>query len=136
MSLKGKIVFELGRLNSLLYMKYVNHIFGVTEGRVEFAIKQYFAPKEKTSFLPMGVDSDNLALEKRADIRKEICDEIGIAYDTFIILSGGKLDAQKRILELISAYKMFSQNKSTILVLFGSVDVDIKEEFFEQIKDA
>ena len=80
----------------------------------------------------MGADDEKINFEKRGLIIQKIRLKYGISNDDFLIVSGGKLEENKRILELMEA----CQNLPTVkLLLFGSVDKKIEKRFNQLLKD-
>ena len=136
LSIRGKILYRLNQMNSRLFMPYIDKVYGVTEGRCEFAKKVYGAPEDKTELLLMGVDDEKVRRDHRTEIRNQICQLAGFdAESDFIIVSGGKLDDKKGVLELIDAFiqtKEEMKASSIKLLLFGSVADDIKQEFLKK----
>ena len=135
MTLKGKLVHDIQRVNTRLMLRYADGIFGVTEGRTQYAIDVYGANTSKTNTLFMGVDDRLVEYEKRTVFRKRIADKLKLSDDTFWIVSGGKLDKDKAILELMDAYEHLRDKKRIKLILFGSVSDDIEADFRKRIDD-
>lgn len=104
----------------------VNRIYGVTPWRKTYAEEVFGAPKEKTDVLVMGADDDAIPFSNRDKIRERIRKEHRVADHELLIVSGGKLSGNKNIIALMKAV---SGLQNVRLVLFGSVQEDIKEEF-------
>lgn len=99
-------------------IRYVDKVYGVTPSRREYAVDFFKVPREKTDVLVMGADDDQIDFSKRTAIRSEIRKKYGIAESSFLIVSGGKLELNKGINDLIGVVK---QIKNTKLLLFGSI---------------
>lgn len=136
MSLKGKFIYQMYRLNARFFAQYVDKAYGVTNGRVDYLHKVYGIPADKTDILLMGVDADEIQYDKRQEYRKLLQEKYGIDPNDFIIVMGGKLDSNKKVLELIEAFLELSEFKDLKLVIFGSVAKDIKEIFYEKINNS
>ena len=138
LSIKGKILYRLNQFNSRMYMPYIDKVYGVTEGRCEFAKKVYGAPTDKTELLLMGVEDEKVRIHQRIEIRKQICQLAGFdAENDFIIISGGKMDQAKGVLELLDAFKAIKEKMKAYnikLLLFGSVADSIRQDFFNKTK--
>jgi len=101
--------------------------WGVTPARCEYLKSVYHYPDSKVKLLVMGGDDDFIHLNKRDDIRAKICKDYNLSSSTFLITTGGKLNKEKRVLELIKACSTIK--KDMALLVFGSLAADIKEEF-------
>lgn len=138
LSMKGKIMYRLNQMNSRLFMSYVDKVYGVTEGRCEFAKKVYGAPEDKTELLLMGVEDEKVRRNQRREIRKQICQLSRFdAENDFIIVSGGKLDYAKGVIELLDAFTIIKEKakvENVKLLLFGSIADSIRQEFLKKTK--
>lgn len=102
--------------------------YGVLPARVDFLHDLYGINKKKIELLVMGVDDDVAesvtARESIAKTRRKY----GITEDDFLLVSGGKIDRAKcQTLDLMKAVKQIEGNIK--LIVFGSVEEDLKEEF-------
>lgn len=107
-------------------IEYVEKVYGVTPCRQKFAIDYYGIPSEKTDLLIMGADDDKIDLRNKSNIRKRIRKEFNIADDEFVIVTGGKIDNKKNILQLMKAVQNLDKVK---LIIFGNLKDDVKNEF-------
>lgn len=107
--------------------------WGVTPARCDYLKRVYHYPDSKVKLLVMGGDDDLIHLDKRTEIREKICEEYNVRPTSFIISSGGKITKDKKIMELIKACAGI--DKDVVLLLFGSVSQDIKEEFESLVKN-
>lgn len=110
-------------------IKYVSRYYGVTPWRREFLIKRFKIPKEKTDVLIMGADLENIDFSKRKAYRKKLEKEYFLK-DQFIIITGGKIDKNKNIINLMDAVKKIKDVK---LLIFGTISDDYKDEFESNI---
>ncbi len=117
----------LHRLNWKRRIRHVDKVYGTTSWRVTYAHEHYGIPYEKLDVLIMGVDADRLPSDK-AGARSRLRAELSIPQQTFVWITGGKLDGQKHILE---AMRAFSQIKTAdaIFLVFGSVSEEIRRDF-------
>ena len=101
--------------------------WGVTPARCDYLKNVYHYPESKVKLLVMGGDDDFIHLDKKSEIKEAICNEFNISPSSFLISTGGKISKDKKILELIKACAGI--DKDIILLIFGSISNDIKEEF-------
>jgi glycosyltransferase involved in cell wall biosynthesis len=66
----------------------------------------------------MGGDDDKIPFERKEELRREICGELHINQDDFIIITGGKIDQTKNIHLLMQAVNELD-NKKIKLIVFG-----------------
>lgn len=121
-------------LHRIIYRMYVHHTiphtqkyYGTLPARVDFYVNYYGTPKEKTDFLPMGINDMEIDFGKRDIVRKQLREKWGIAPDDFVIVTGGKIDERKNIHILLEALSNIKSAKVKLL-LFGSVTDNVKEQ--------
>lgn len=100
------------------WINYVNKVYGTTSWRVTYAREHYKIPKEKTDELLMGVDVDSMT-GKKADIRLEKRQELGIPQNAFVFISGGKINEHKMMVETLREFNKL--NESCYFILFGAI---------------
>lgn len=111
--------------------KYAEYFYGTLPARVDFFTEVYGTEKSKTKLLVMGADDEYVQKAKDANIRKIIRKKYNIKDSDFLIVTGGKIDNEKRqTLELMKAVNTFKESNIKLLV-FGSIIEDIKDEFNE-----
>lgn len=131
-SFKERLYYRCLRLFRKFVLKNIDQVFGVLDCRTEYAINKLQANAKNCSVLYMGADDELIKIDQRESIRHKICEDNKIDNNSFLIVSGGKLDRNKHVLELISAFKKLTRI-DTVLLLFGSVEKDIENDFFEAI---
>lgn len=108
---------------------YTTKFYGVLPARVDFLIENYHLPKEKCELLIMGVDDEVVEMVQKESSREEIREKLNVKPEDFLIVTGGKIDANKsQTLLLMKAVKKVA-DLNVKLVVFGSVDSNIEEEF-------
>lgn len=112
--------------------KYVAKVYGVTPWRAEYAQKFFGVPANMTDVLIMGADDEKINFTRREEIRTSIRNQHGITDNDFLIVTGAKIDARKKIHLLMEAV---NQMEGVKLLVFGNVLDDIKEEFEKQLSD-
>ncbi|MBR4050020.1 MAG: glycosyltransferase [Clostridia bacterium] len=105
---------------------YISKVYGVTPWRKDYAENYFKVPKTKTDVLIMGADDEHIDFENQEVIRNTIRRKFGIGSDDFLIVTGGKIDKDKKIHFLMQACKTIDKVK---LLVFGNVKDDFKEEF-------
>ena len=150
---KVKIVFDshTDEINSLhhwltrLYSKLIikcfivpklipiaERFYGTTPIRNKFLIEHYGIPAKKVKLLRMGADDEEMHIEQKDTIRKEIRKQFGIASDDFLVVTGGKIDPLKNIHVLAEAVAK-SDNKHIKILIFGSIQEELAD-FFKSIE--
>lgn len=102
-------------------------IWGVTPARKTFLEEFYHVAPEKTGLLVMGADDSNIDYSKRSFYRQKTRKRLLIPENEFLIISGGKMVKRKNIDHLINAFIQLNI-PNTRLLLFGSIDDEIKDE--------
>lgn len=116
------------RLRWKQWIRYVDKVYGVTSWRTRFAHEVYGIPSNKLDVLVLGIDDQYINLCGDTRNRVTIRERYGISKDAFLFCSGGKLDATKSILEMMRAFHQM-QGDNLQYLIFGSVSVDIEQEF-------
>lgn len=123
---KQKVARAYYRAVNRRSIPYVSRVYGVTPWRKTYAEDYFRIPSSKTDVLIMGADDEKIDFAHRDEIRSRIRSEYNIADDEFLLVSGGKIDKQKRIHLLMEAVM---QMPNTRLLIFGKVGDDIKDTF-------
>lgn len=112
-----------------LQVKYlsnkVNYFIGVSPLRCQYLHNVFRVPQYKIRFLPIGCDTEQAALV--GESREELKKQFDIGFQSFVIVSGGKLDRSKGTLTLIdSCNKLRHKGEDIDLVLFGKIDEEVR----------
>ena len=107
-------------------ISYISKVYGVTPWRKKYAEEYFRIPREKTDVLIMGADDEKIDFQNRSSIRETIRNSYGISPQDFLIVTGGKIDKNKKIHILMNAV---AQMKNVKLLIFGQVADDIRKEF-------
>lgn len=129
-------------LHKQIWMRCAQHIepyttkfFGVLPARVDFLKEMYKLPEEKIELLLMGADDDQVERTVAKDSRSKIRNKYNIEEDTFLIVTGGKIDeAKKQTIDLMMAVKNIREYKIKLLI-FGSITTDLKEQVLQLVDD-
>lgn len=127
-SVKYKVFrFIIRYLNKKMF-PYYEKIFYLAPSSMEYAIKHYKVPIKKLELLPLGCDMDLVDVQNKEIIREKIRHDYNINENDIILCHGGKININKRTLELIKAFILLSkENKKIKLLIFGSLSDDCKE---------
>lgn len=109
-------------------------VWGVTPWRVEYLKDVYGIPADKVGLLVMGGDEETIQWEERDTIRRNIRQRQNIPEDTFLVISGGKIDKAKNTHHLIEAVQQLSTTHNIQLLLFGKAERDM-EEYLASVTD-
>ena len=117
--------------------RYINHkmqkiyhmVYGVTPGRVNYAHDVFGIDQSKIELLVMGADDEFIDFNDKQTVKACFREKWNIPKDSFVITAGGRIDKDKKILELTEAFKRLNSDNA-ILVIYGNVTEDFKESFF------
>lgn len=108
---------------------YTTKFYGVLPARVDFLKNIYKLPPEKCELLVMGADDELIEKYSDKDTRKKERENLKLYKDDFVIVTGGKIDKAKlQTLLLMEAVKSI-ENQKIKLLIFGSVEEEIKTKF-------
>ncbi len=104
-------------------------LYGVLPARVDFMVNVYGIPREKCELLVMGADDEEVEKANHPENIKNFRKKYHIAGDDFLVMTGGKIDAFKRQTLLLMEVVRKIENPHVKLIIFGSVEPDLKEKF-------
>lgn len=114
---------------------YTERFYGVLPARMDFLIDVYELPREKVDLLVMGADDEIVMQVQQSNNRKDLRDKLNIQDDEFLIITGGKIDHNKKeVFNLMKAINNIISNKVKLIV-FGSVIPEYKNEFSSLISE-
>lgn len=116
------------RLLNKKMQKHYEKVYGVTPWRCEFAHEILGIDKNKLDVFPAGADDEHINYENRERIKNEIRKKHGVSDNEFLIITGGKIDADKNIHILMEAVANLDF-KNIKLLVFGTPSPDIEEKF-------
>lgn len=112
---------------------YVKKFYGVTPARVDFLVSEYKIPRKKVELLVMGADDELVKKAESNNARARIREKYGIKDDDFLVITGGKIDNNKRqVLLLMDAINNISDPKVKLLV-FGSALPELQPEIDKRL---
>lgn len=101
-------------------------MWGVTPWRVKYLHDVFGVPKEKIGLLVMGGDERYVDLARRNEIRKRNRSKYGIGDNTFLVVTGGKIDKAKNTHLLIETIDRLSATDDVHLIIFGRVEPNMQ----------
>ncbi|MBI9008548.1 MAG: glycosyltransferase family 4 protein [Tenericutes bacterium] len=116
-------------------IKHVDKFYGVLPARTLFLNEIYKIPTSKTETLYMGVDDELVIEAKQNFVREIVRNEIGVSKEEFLIITGGKIDKNKKqVLVLMEAVNKMEKFDGK-LVVFGSISSELKNDFASHLSD-
>lgn len=109
----------------------VNIFYGVTPARVNFLTNIYNIPNSKVGLLNMGGD-DDFILKCKTEKYTDLLEKYDLNQINPIIVTGGKIDLEKQ--EVLWLMK-YCKGKAITLVVFGSVNPELREKFNSLLED-
>lgn len=114
---------------------YTTKFYGVLPARVDFLKNVYGLPADKCELLVMGADDDAVKAAKKPEVRASKRKEYSLTDSDFVIITGGKIDCNKRETLLLMDAVNASDNKNIKLLIFGSVIPELSEEFENRLSE-
>lgn len=104
-----------------------NKLFMIAPGCQNFANEMYDIKPQNTELLFLGADTEYIDKVDKRLIREKVRSHLGIKSDDFIAVTGGKINKDKNIVNLIKSLDNINNN-SFKLIIFGSISTDLKDE--------
>lgn len=115
-----------------IYKNYISKFYAVVPEAKKFMHEMYGISEESIELLPLGCDYELMKkIKANTDINEER-EKYNILKDDFVIITGGKLNPQKRTEVIIKAVKKIS-NKKIKLLIFGSPD-QLNLDYYDYLK--
>ncbi len=133
-NIKHKLARIINRNISRKMQGIYKKVYGVTPGRVEYAHDVFGIDKSKIELLVMGADDEFIDFNNKDSLRKTFREKHNIPEDAFVLTAGGRIDKDKKILELVRAFKQL-EKPNLILVIYGNIVDAFKDEFEPEIRD-
>ena len=107
----------------------VTKVYGVLPARVDFLKDIYKLPNEKCELLVMGADDEEVERAGTLANQQRVRNELGIAEDDFLIVTGGKIDEWKTQTLLLMEAINNIKRENVKLLIFGPVSDKIRDKF-------
>ncbi len=106
-------------------IEYVDKLLYITKETYNFCRKVYKIDDEKLFFFPLGgiVPKDSDRITQRVKLRKEL----GLKEDDILCIHTGKMDKNKRSLEIIQGFSNYKNDKFKLIII-GNVEDEIREK--------
>lgn len=101
-------------------------IYCINNCSYKFALEMYNIPKQKMKLLYLGADVDKIDFQNKESIREKIRNELNIPAQAFVMITGGKINKDKRIHEIINAMDILNNN-NLHLIVFGRIYDEFKD---------
>ncbi len=123
---KGRFLIACYRAINRRMRGVYRTVYGVTPGRVEYQQRIFGIPREKCALLPMGADDEQINFDKAPTLRQELREKHGIGEQDFLLVTGGRIDAAKKIDVLLQAVTELSSDRIKLIV-FGKPDGEMEK---------
>lgn len=97
---------------------------------MDFCREVYGVPDEKLEFYPLG--GTIFSIRQREEIRANVRLKENVAQNAIVFTHSGKMDAKKRTIDIIKAFKSV-KNEDFRLWIIGVLMDDVKEKVIEEI---
>lgn len=111
---------------------YVNRYWGVSQEACDFLHHMYGLDTDKIGLLPLGADDEDVIRKQneQGSLRKKL----NIDSSSIVVVTGGKLDENKGIIESIVAFRELGIPNCKLLI-FGNVNPNIRRRFDQLLSD-
>ncbi|HII4397416.1 glycosyltransferase [Clostridium perfringens] len=111
-------------------LPYIDKVLYVSTGCGDFLREVYKVPEEKIEFYSLGGNIPTK--DEIKESRKVVCKELNIKNDNIIFLQAGKLDCNKKVVEMLETFSKIKDDRF-IFLLIGSISNDIEKNLKELI---
>lgn len=123
--LKGHFKVWNKKKNAQKLYRVLSCCWGTLPWRVKYLSDVYKLSPEKLDFLVMGADEQYIVGKDRTVVRSTIRQQYGIPDDSFLVVTGGKIDKRKKQDLLFDAVSRLN-DKNVWLIVFGMPDNEMK----------
>lgn len=110
----------------------IDKILYISDETKDFLSENYHIPEDLMEFYPLG--GAVFSVEERNEKRRRKRKELGLREHDILFVHSGKLDVQKRTVDLLTAFSSVPDSRFK-LVLIGSIPQDGKERIDSLIKN-
>lgn len=98
--------------------------YGTTPARCDYLSEVFDVPRHKIKLLVMGADDEEMHMDDREVIRKQIREKYHIKDKDFLLVTGGKIDRDKNVHLLVEAMSSI-EDQNLRLLIFGNISTQI-----------
>jgi glycosyltransferase involved in cell wall biosynthesis len=102
-------------------LPYINSIYCISPSVKKMCKELYLIPEDKIKYMFLGTNIPKQLVEQRETIRKQIRSNLGLSENDFLLITGGKLNQDKKLDIIINALK-YVNDESIHLIVFGRDD--------------
>ena len=113
------------------YKKYIDKIFTIVPEGMKFMNEIYGISYSEMEMLPLGCDYDLCEEVRQKSDKNQLRKNLNIEADDFVIITGGKLNQNKKTDILIDAVRLLN-NPKVHLMIFGECD---DPSFYQLLKN-
>lgn len=99
----------------------ISQIYCISPSTKQFCEQLYSIPSERMKYLYLGLEPLILSPDERVTVRQSVRAELGISPSDFLLVTGGKLNPDKRIELIVKALDLLNC-ESLHLIVFGAAD--------------
>lgn len=114
-------------------LPYIETYWAITPDCKEFLVRMYKVPEDRIRYLYLGADLPDVTESEKQRIRQSIRKSLQIPDESVVLISGGKINAEKKIETLLDALTKI-ESKKISLILFGSIVDDMKNVLTKKIE--
>ncbi|WNF90840.1 glycosyltransferase family 4 protein [Vagococcus fluvialis] len=114
--------------------KYIDQYFSITPECKKFMVDMYSINEKRIDDLYLGFDTILFEKILKKYSKKELRDIYDIDKDSVVLVTGGKLNKSKRIIQTIDIFNEINSSNS-LLLIFGILSEDIEKEFLKKINE-
>lgn len=111
-------------------LRYTEKVLCPSMECMDFCAEVYGVPQELLEFYPLG--GTIVSLDDQAKTRQAIREKEGVPEDCVVFTHSGKMDAKKRTLEIIEAFRAV-ENSNFRLWIIGVLADDVKDKVLTEV---
>lgn len=101
--------------------KHIDKIYCITPWVKKFVVDMYNIEENKIDMIYLAADDEKVDFNNKEIIRRNIRENLSIKDSDKVLISGGKINKDKNIKQLIEAFNEIN-NESTHLIIFGTIE--------------
>jgi glycosyltransferase involved in cell wall biosynthesis len=130
----GKLYYKWRKIRTQKYLvPWVDKFVGVTTSTCQFFENETGIPKEKIEYIHLASDSDLFQFNEKK--RKELRNKLKITDSAILLLYTGKINSDKGVDVLVSAFNIMNAKSKVYLLLVGDGTPELKNKLISMVKD-